>query len=170
MYHPQKYTAHNEALGRFCHAFNTMAATQAQPVSMEPSAYENFRDDGKITHHLSGKVILYDFEKRNSYYNCCGFPFKEFGQFERKIDKPEILLSIQSCRDEQCFCIAWHEDFKKEEIRYIGSATGSGRKEHSGKRFTLKFRELRYSEMDIFYEILLRAFAYDRYNALSFGP
>lgn len=135
---------------------------------MESSRVENFREDGKIICLSVNQYLLYDFEKRDRYYDSCGFRFKDFGQFERKIQKPEIALSIQCSKDEKCFCIAWHEDFKKEEIKYIGSATASGKKEYTGKRFTKAFREMNYNEMNIFYHILLKAFTTKKLNASCF--
>ena len=169
MYHPDKYQPHNEALNRFCTFFNRASAKLGAFIYMEPSAVENFREDGKIVYTLTGASILYDFERRDQHYNTCGFPFKDFGQFERKILKPEIVLSIQCSKDEKCFCIAWHEDFTKEQIKNIGSRTAAGTKEYTGKRFTMAFKELNYSQMDHFYLMLLKAFSEKTFNATSFG-
>jgi len=168
MYHPDKYHPHNEALGRFCEAFNDVARNAGDLIFIRTSDTENFIEDGEIIYRATNKSILYDFEKRNSYYNTCGFPFLDFGQFERKIKKPDISLSIQCSKDEKCFCIAWHEDFKKETIKYIGSLTGYGNKEHTGKRFTKKFKELNYSEMDQLYQMLLKAFTSNNFNSSCF--
>jgi hypothetical protein len=169
MYHPDKYQLHNEALKRFCAAFNAAAAQCDNIILMKPSDGENFRDDGEIVYQPDGTKILYDFEKRNRYYHTCSFPFKDFGQFERKIQKPEISLSIQCSHDEQCFCIAWHDDFRKEPVKQIGSVTATGAKEFTGKRFTRAFRELKYSEMETFYRMLKKAFAQRTFNASCFN-
>ena len=168
MYHPDKYRPHNEALDRFCTLFNQVAAKLGNLLCMQPSAIENFREDGNIFYTLTGASILYDFEMRDRHYNSCGFPFKDFGQFERKILKPEIALSIQCSKDEKCFCIAWHEDFKKEQIKNIGSRIGSGGKEYTGKRFTVAFKEIKYSDMEDFYLMLLKAFSDKTFNATCF--
>jgi len=168
MYHPDKYQPHNEALDRFCTLFNQAAARLGALISMQPSAIENFREDGKIVYTLTGASILYDFEMRDRHYNTCGFPFKDFGQFERKILKPEIALSIQCSKDETCFCLAWHEDFKQVPVKYMGSVTAPGDKEYTGKRFTTAFKELNYSQMDDFYLMLLKAFSDDAFNATCF--
>lgn len=167
MYHPDKYKVHNDALDRFCHAFNEVALQEGGLLLMKPSEMENFREDGEIFYLPTGAHTLYDFEKRNKYYDSCGFAFRDFGQFERKIQKPEISLSIQCCKDETCFCMAWHEDFKKEQIKYIGSVTASGKKEFTGKRFTTAFQELKYREMDKFYRMLTKAFTTNQFNGSS---
>lgn len=168
MYHPDKYSHHNEALDRFCAAFNEASKKEGGLLFMKQSDIENFREDGEIVYLPTGAITLYDFEKRNKYYGTCGFTFPDFGQFERKIQKPEISLSIQCSKDEKCFCIAWHEDFKKEQIKYIGSVTGLGNKEFKGKRFTTAFKELKYSEIDKFYKMILKAFSGKVFNASCF--
>lgn len=170
MYHPEKYRHHNTALQKFCTAFNTAAMKMGELLSMKPSDVENFREDGEIIYKPAGRQILYDFEKRFSYYDGCGrFKFDTFGQFERKIQKPEIALSIQCCKDEQCFMIAWHEDYQREKIVYLHSKTASGSTENTGKRFTKNFIELSYDEMDKFYRILEKAFQ-EGFNCNSFKP
>lgn len=168
MYHPDKYGHHNDALEKFCNVFNEAAAKVGGLILMKASEVENFREDGEIIYKPTGKRILYDFEKRFSYYDSCGsFKFDTFGQFERKIQKPEITLSIQCSRDERCFIIAWHEDYKKEKIVYMHSRTASGGTENTGKRFTKDFLELSYAEMDKFYKILEKAFN-SGFNCQSF--
>ncbi|HMR92164.1 MAG TPA: hypothetical protein PKC69_07610 [Chitinophagaceae bacterium] len=168
MYHPDKYGQHNDALERFCTAFNEAALKAGGLIFMNPSAIENFREDGEIIHRPTGRKTLYDFEKRFSYYDSCGkFRFDTFGQFERKIQKAEITLSIQCSRDEKCFIIAWHEDYKKEKIVYLSSKTASGGSEKGGKRFTKDFLEIDYTDMDKFYRILEKAFM-TGFNCQSF--
>lgn len=135
---------------------------------MQPSTTENFREDGEIFHSVTGQKILYDFEKRNSYYDAYGkFKFSTFGQFERKIQKPEIALSIQCSKNQDGFIIAWHADYQKEKIVYLHSKTASGT-ENTGKRFTKDFIEIRYSEMSLFYKMLAKAFTTKNFNASCF--
>lgn len=155
MYHPTKYQAHNDSLDNFLSKFNSVAEEKGNNLKMEVREQENFRDDGFIISNENGKSIVFDWEKRFSYYNTYGFPFKTFGQFERKIQKEEIELSIQCSKDESAFCFAWHEDFLKEKIQYIRSVTGDGRYENTGKRFTEAFVELKYGELDVFHDIIL---------------
>lgn len=170
MYHSDKYKESNDSLERFCRAFNSVAADLGNDIIFQVSKVENFRDDGAVMHMKQKRKLLFDWEKRHSYYDTYGsFKFDTFGQFERKIRKPEILLSIQCSTDEKGFCIAWHEDFKKEQVVAIGSKTANGGREYDGKRFTKKFIEISYDNMDIFYRILQRAFQSNSFNSDSFN-
>ena len=168
MYHPDKYIHHNKALDHFCALFNEAAALSGDLLNMKPSAVENYREDGEIVYKPQNKKILYDFEKRFSYYDGYKkFKFDTFGQFERKIQKPEISLSIQCSKDEGGFIIAWHEDYRQEKIIYIASKTAGGT-ERTGKRFTKKYKELAYEEMGRFYQMLNKAFTENCFNATCF--
>jgi len=169
MYHPSKYDAHNKALENMIIKFNDTAKIVGNELKMYSQVKENYRDDGGIEYLATGQKVLYDFEKRHNYYNGCGgLAFKTLGQFERKILKQEIKLSIQCSTDENCFIIAWHEDYKKEDKKYINSATQDGRGERNAKRFTEDFIEIKYSDMGIFYNILLNAFKEKSFNKKSF--
>jgi len=72
MYHPDKYNPHNEALDRFISIFNEVAKKEGEQLFMKPSDIENFREDGEIIFKPTGANTLYDFEKRNRYYDTCG--------------------------------------------------------------------------------------------------
>lgn len=168
MYHPEKYSHHNDALSKFCTLFNQTATALDNLITMNPSPTENFREDGEIVFKPGNQKILYDFEKRFSYYENYGnFKFDTFGQFERKIQKPEISLSIQCSKNENGFIIAWHEDYKNERVVYLNSKTSNG-SENTGKRFTKNFKELKYTEMDKFYTMLYKAFTNNCFNASCF--
>lgn len=168
MYHPGKYDEHNKSLKRFVDKFNKVEEEISSDIVMEIHKHENFIDDAIIIDKKTDKKLSFDWEKRNTHYTDYGFPFKDFGQFERKIKKPKIELSIQCCKSENGFCIAWHSDFKKEKIKNIGSVTEKGDKEFNGKRFTKKFMELNYAEMEKFHKILRKAFDEDALNCESF--
>ncbi len=157
MHHPDKYAGHNRSLEKFVDIFNEVANTKGNILKMEINKVENFRDDGSVINLLTAKKIIFDWEKRYTYYDGYGFPFPTFGQFERKIKKEEIKLSIQCSKDEQAFCYAWHEDFLKEKIEYIESRTKTG-SETKGKRFTKNFTEYRYSGMADFHDDLIEYF------------
>jgi len=169
MYHPNKYDEHNQALLKLIHEFNKVAAQKGKAVEMYYQETENYRDDGGIIYNKTSEKILYDFEKRHNYYDSCNnLKFDTLGQFERKIKKAEIKLSIQCSSDERCFVIAWHEDYKKELKAYIKSETADGKGEKNAKRFTKDFIEIKYSEMDKFYDILLYSFENNSFNKKSF--
>ena len=158
MYFAGKYKEHNDALNRFMRTFNNYAFNNGNEVRMYLEHNENYRDDGGIVYLPENIKVLYDFEKRHNYYPTFDkFSFKELGQFERKISKEEIHLSIQCSTDETGFIYAWHNDFKNEPIRSIKSKTSTGY-ESNGKRFTKNFKELSSQSMNKFYFDLLHAF------------
>ena len=168
MYHPEKYIHHNKALDTFCGIFNNASEKLGGLIHMKPSVRENFREDGEIVYKPKNTQILYDFEKRFSYYdNFKSFKFDTFGQFERKIQKPEISLSIQCSKNEDGFIIAWHDDYRNEKIVYMNSKTANGW-EKTGKRFTKKYREIAYHEMEVFYKMLHKSFTQNSFNASCF--
>ncbi len=158
MYHPSKYDEHNKSLNKFSLLFNSHSKENGNRLVVKINETETFRDDGYIFDSSNSTKLGFDWEKRVSYYINYGFPFEDFGQFERKIKKPEIKLSIQCSKNENGFCIAWHEDFLKEIQKNIGSKMENGRKEFTPKRFTKKFKEFSYDEINKFYSILLNAF------------
>jgi len=169
MYHPSKYKEHNESLQRFANLFNSFVKKNNKNIWIKIHVIENFKDDALVVDEKTGQSFSFDWEKRERYYENCGFPFEDFGQFERKIKKPEIKLSIQCCNSEECFCIAWHSDFEQEEVKKIGSITENGNKEFAGKRFTKKFLELNYKDMDKFYQILRKSFDENKFCSASFS-
>ena len=117
---------------------------------MEVSKTENFRDDGFFIFEFNKNKIYFDFEKRFRYYpSYQKFQFNELGQFERKIKKSEILLSIQCSLDETGFVFAWHEDFLCEKIQNVKSITKTGF-ENNGKRFTKSFLKYHIKKFHIF--------------------
>ena len=161
MYHPKKYEDHEQSLKKFVDLFNKQSDGR---ICMSIHKEENFRDDGVISDKKTGKQIPFDWEKRHSYYNTFGFPFDSFGQFERKILKPEVILSIQCSKDESAFCIAWHSDFLKEEMKKIDSIKENGSYENKGKRFTRKFKEYSYKDIGHFNNSLKQAFDKNKFN------
>ena len=169
MYHPSKYAHHNNALDKFCAVFNDISKASGDLIYMQTSDIENYREDGEIIYRPTNQNILHDFEKRFTYYDTFkSFRFDTFGQFERKISKPEISLSIQCSKDESGFIIAWHEDYKKEKIVYMNSKTATGY-EKTGKRFTKNYIEISYAEMNKFYQILINAFLNNSFNSTCFN-
>ena len=170
MYHPNKYQEHDKALNYLIVNLNKVAEKFGGEVQMYFQEQENFRDDGGVIFLNSGEKFLYDFEKRHSHYNGCKeLKFDTLGQFERKIQKKEIKLAIQSSTDEKCLILAWHEDYKKEEKEYIKSATENGNGESNAKRFTKDFLEISYDNLEIMYYIFIKAFKTDNFNKASFS-
>lgn len=154
MYHADKYEEHNKSLERFVIEFNFVKNKINGNLSMHIQKLENYNDDGYIEDISSRNKLFFDWEKRHSYYLSYGFPFESFGQFERKIIKKDILFSIQCSKDESAFCFAWHKDFFIEAKRNIGSITANGNYEYNPKRFTKRFLEFKYEDIQKFYSML----------------
>ncbi len=163
MYFPKRYQEHNNALDRFVLDFNKHSSLNNFDLSMFVQKIENFRDDGWIKFPDSSS-IKYDFEKRFTYYpSYRKFQFQDLGQFERKIAKSEIVLSIQSSSDETGFIFGFHSDFLKEERKYISSKTSSGY-EKTAKRFTKRFIEVSYEDMVPFQKMLMNCYEYKKFS------
>lgn len=168
MYHPSSYKNHNRSLKKFAEIFNELSNNMKGRFKIEINKDENFIYDGIIHDKKTGKKIFFDWEKRQSHYINCGFPFPTFGQFERKIETQRIDLSIQCSKEEDCFCIAWHSDFEGEPTRNIPSITEEKTYEYTGKRFSRHFLEINYKNMEVFHRVLEIAFDDSKFNKESF--
>jgi len=170
MYHPTKYEEHNKALKNLIDKFNKTANRLGGLVEMYFQEHENYRDDGGVIYKQTNEKFLYDFEKRHQYYaSCQDFVYRSLGQFERKIKKEEIRLSIQCSSDEKCLMLAWHNDYQKEKAEKIKSSTEDGKGETNPKRFTTDFIEISYNDMDILYDIFLSAFQQKTFDKCTFN-
>lgn len=159
MYYPKKYEEHNTALKNLIDMFNKTAKKLGGLIEMYFQEQENYRDDGGVIYKATNEKLLYDFEKRHQHYESCQqFAYPSLGQFERKIKKKEIKLSIQCSSDETCLLLAWHNDYQKEKAENIKSSTEDGEGETNSKRFTTDFIEINYKDMDVLYDIFLSAF------------
>lgn len=105
MYFPSTYNEHNQSLKRFINTFNEYSQQRGGRFTIKMKE-EDFHSDGFIIDSKTKKEIVFDWEKRHSYYITYGFPFDTFGQFERKIKKSGIDMSIQCSKNENAFCIA----------------------------------------------------------------
>ena len=107
MKRPSMYNRHKVSLKAFVEKFNNVKDDLR--LVMKIYNTENFRDDGVIVDTKTGKRITFDWEIRDRYFTSGKFTFKELGQFERKLKKGEIGLSLQCDQDETAVMAAWHE-------------------------------------------------------------
>jgi len=107
MKRPSMYNRHKVSLKAFVEKFNNVKDDLG--LVMKIYNTENFRDDGVIVDTKTGKRIIFDWEIRDRYFTSGKFAFKESGQFERKLKKGEIGLSLQCDQDETAVMAAWHE-------------------------------------------------------------
>lgn len=148
MHRPSLYSKHDETLKRFAEKFNSLSPFTVEMVVKE----EDYKADGFIK--IGSKVIGFDWECRDTWWESGIFPFRTLRQFERKFNpKHGIDITVQCNRDETHFAFALHTDFDKnpEEV----TLETDSEPEEGKVRNTNKFWVYSYGEIDIFKEKLL---------------
>lgn len=166
MQRPTFYSKHNKSLEKFANLFNS--EKKYPRLRIEPIQEETFRDDGFIIDAHTNKRIGFDWEIRDRYFSNCHFQLPTLRQFERKIIKDEIDISIQCDSTETGIIVAWHEDFKMGKRFIQPSKTDFSHKENAWVRETNHFRVYSYENISDFKEMLIRAFVNNQYNHNSF--
>lgn len=162
MQRPTFYQTHNESLDKFAKLFNETELFEN--LIMNPIEEETYRDDGVIFDQITNKRIGFDWEIRDRYFKNGHFEKPTLRQFERKIKKPEIDLSIQCDKTETAIIVAWHEDFKKEKPFIQRSITDFDYKEDALVRETPHFKVYRYDQIVQFKAMIQRAFHQNRFD------
>jgi len=90
------------------------------------------------------------------------------GQFERKLKKDEIGLSLQCDKEESAVLVAWHIDFLKERQQTIPLDTDFGIKEMGKVRYTSHFKIFQYSKVPDFRKMIFYAIKNDIYDHTIF--
>ncbi len=162
MKRPSMYQKHEESLSRFVDLFNN--TRDNYPVIMQIYQTENFRDDGVIVDSKTGKRITFDWEIRDKYFSRGKFKFSTLGQFERKIKKDEIGLSLQCDKEQTAVLVAWHQDWLKEKPQPVSLKTDSRNKEKGMVRMTRHFKIYPYANMVAFRAMIYRALRTGRYD------
>lgn len=166
MQRPTFYHKHNQSLEKFATLFNR--EPHFPEMTIKPIEEETFRDDGFIIDTYTGKRIGFDWELRDRYFANGQFKFSTLRQFERKISKPEIDMSIQCDSTETSIIVAWHEDFKRGKSFIQPSFTDFDYKEDAMVRETSHFMIYLYDQISSFKAMLRRAFLSEAYDHSSF--
>lgn len=165
MYRPSMYNKHDQSLEAFAKLFND--SEHFPNIKINPIKEETFIDDGQIIDLDTNQGIGFDWEYRDKYFANCNFRFDSLGQYERKIRKPSIKISIQCDSTETGIAVGWHEDWLKENRINLNLATDSV--DESGTvRYTKSFKIYSYENIKEFKEMLNRAFKNKRFNKNSF--
>ncbi len=166
MKRPSMYDKHESSLKQFSDLFNA----QEDNISLVMQIYqtENFRDDGVIVDTKTGKRITFDWEIRDKYFRSGKFRFSTAGQFERKLKKDEIGLSLQCDSNETAVLVGWHEDWLKEAPKTISLSTDTRTNERGTIRYTTNFKIFPYADISMFREMLIRALRKGTYNHSAF--
>ncbi|RMF09536.1 MAG: hypothetical protein D6762_03455 [Candidatus Neomarinimicrobiota bacterium] len=155
MKRPSMYPAHEASLKAFTELFN--GVRDRLPLVMQIYQTENFRDDGVIVHTRTGKRVAFDWEKRDRYFTSGRFAYRTLWQFERKIKKDEIGLSLQCDSDETAVLVAWHQDWLQAPVQRRSLRQDSPGKVVEAVRETRHFRIYPYTEIRAFRKMIHRA-------------
>lgn len=167
MWRGSTYHLSQASLEYFANAFNSLEV--CKNIRWEYIREETFSNDGWFVNLETGETIGYDWEIRDDYWDAGKFPFDTLGQFERKFDPAKaIKLSIQCSKNCSAIVVAWHEDFAEEKVTDIQLATDSSEKENGKTRYTKHFRVFRFDEMELFKQLISKAFQTKTYNHTIF--
>ncbi|NQV37324.1 MAG: hypothetical protein HQ509_04855 [Candidatus Marinimicrobia bacterium] len=162
MKRPSMYGKHESSLKIFSDLFNS--TKDRLPLVMQIYQTENFRDDGVIVNTKSGKRVTFDWEIRDKYFENGTFKFDTLGQFERKIKKDEIGLSLQCDKTETAIMVAWHEDWMNEKAQKISLSTDTRFREKGTIRYTKNFMIYPYIDMGNFRSMIYKAIESETFN------
>lgn len=165
MYRPSMYGIHDESLSRFADLFNT--CDEYKHILIEPITKETFDNDGDIKNINTGQSIGFDWEYRDRYFSNCKFSFDTLGQYERKLIKPSIDLSLQCDSTQTGVIVAWHEDWLLEN-RITRSLSTDTNDQLGTVRYTHSFKIFSYEEISNLKEMIDNAFRLGEYNRNSF--
>ena len=111
MYRPSKYYISQASLEFFAKRFNE--SPNHRNLEWRYINEESFVNDGYFIDVGTGKSLGYDWEIRDNYFENGRFKFPTIRQFDRKMQKDSIKLSIQGDRDCMAFIAVWHDDLRK---------------------------------------------------------
>ncbi|NOZ03202.1 MAG: hypothetical protein GXO92_01145 [FCB group bacterium] len=155
MKRPSMYRRHEQSLREFVDRFN--GVKDGLPLVMQIYHTENYRDDGVIVDTRRGSRIVFDWEIREKYFQSGQFRFSEVGQFERKLKKGEIGLSLQCDCDQTSVLVVWHADLLKEKPKEVVLKTDHPQAEQGRVRYTPYFKIYPYSDLKALRAMLHRA-------------
>lgn len=108
MYRESTYEIHNETMDHFAELFNS--CSECPNLEFIPNPEETYGNDGYIIDHDSGKSIGYDWERRDDHFKNGEFDFDTLGQYERKLIKDNIQISLQCDETDTAVAVGWHKD------------------------------------------------------------
>lgn len=164
MYRKSKYHISQASLEYFATRFNQSPVHKN--LEWRVINTETYKDDGKFLDVDTGKTMGFDWEIRDNYFENGEFKYDTVGQYERKMTKPSIKISLQSDKDCYAIIVAWHEDFFKENIQKMNLATDTEVKQKDAEvRYTKHFKIYTINEIDKFKEMIYYAMSNDIYDA-----
>ena len=155
MYRPSMYNKHDETMNKFADLFNNCGV--CENIEMRPNPEETFDNDGIFIDIETNEVIGYDWEYRDRYFAYCKLAFPTLGQYERKLRKSSIQISLQCDETETGIAVGWHEDWLEEERKRVSLKTDYAKREYGGTRYTDKFKIYSYDEISEFKSMIAQA-------------
>lgn len=144
MYRPDTYDIHNSTLDSFAALFNSCESFPE--LTIRPIEQETGGNDGYL--YLNNvRLFGFDWERRDNYFHNGVFPFPTLGQYERKIQKNNIELSIQCDSQGEVLVAGWHDDFRREEpvTRQIATSDPDSPQNNAVLRYTEHFHVYHYA-------------------------
>lgn len=166
MYRPSMYGKHDETMLHFAEIFN--ASQVCKNIEMRPNPTETYDNDGIFIDVNTNRAIGFDWEYRDRYFANCKLAFKSLGQYERKLKKPSIQISLQCDSTETGIAVGWHEDWLQEEREKRALLTDNPWKEKGSIRYTTRFRIYSFEEVDSFKDMIAGAIALQIYSSKIF--
>lgn len=155
MYRPSMYNKHDETMLKFVEKFN--GSLVCKNIEMRPNKVETYDNDGIFIDIYTNQSIGYDWEYRDRYFEHCKLEFDTLGQYERKLEKKSIQISLQCDSTETGIAVGWHEDWLQEERERRALRTDSSWKENASIRYTNKFKIYSFSKIDLFKNMVASA-------------
>lgn len=167
MHRPSRYEPHNITLDKFCELFNSEKTFPN--ITIYAYSEETYDNDGVITDSITGKTIGFDWEYRDNpnHFSNCNLRYPTLGQFERKLQKDSIQISIQCDQTQTGIAVGWHEDWLKEKLVQLKLRTDK-EDEDGFVRYTSAFKIYPYNQMEEFKRMLSYALQNDCLNHKSF--
>ena len=165
MYRPSMYNTHDKSLSNFANIFNN--CKEYKYIKIKPIEEETFDNDGIIINENTGESFGFDWEYRDKYFSNCRFVFDSLGQYERKLRKPSIELSLQCDSTETGVIVAWHQDWLKTNKINRTLSTDS-QDEFGTVRYTKLFKIYSYENISELKRMIDNAFNLGELNQKAF--
>lgn len=166
MYRPSMYDKHDETMLNFAEKFNKSPV--CRNIEMRPNPVETYDNDGIFIDINTNRLIGYDWEYRDRYFEHCKLKFKSLGQYERKLRKPSIQIALQCDSTETGIAAGWHEDWLREERERRALRTDSLWKENGYIRYTTRFKIYSFDQIDSFKNMIASALQLQMYSSEIF--
>ncbi len=154
-------------MNNFVDLFNSLPVHKN--IEMRPNSIETYDNDGVFTDISTNRSIGYDWEYRDKYFANCKLAFKSLGQYERKLKKPSIQLSLQCDSTETGIAVGWHEDWLTEERERKDLMTDYYQNENGIVRYTENFRIYSFEEAERFKNMVAGAMKLQLYSSEIFA-